>query len=163
MAESDTEEEARPCKRSWCYTDDHGIRDFRPIYDDSPVRTAIAAGFRPSYPYPWSGCSVSPLPPLRQLRTPRLPSPASSSSSLPDILSEPLADESQPSLTTATWPNGLYVIDIVAGFERMDSDELKSLPVHERFEIVYDRKFKKSTYKMHVGDGRRPQTPSGFS
>ncbi|KAG1864889.1 hypothetical protein F4604DRAFT_1683301 [Suillus subluteus] len=71
---------------------------------------------------------------------------ASLSSSLPDILSEPLADELQPSLTTATWPNGLYIIDIVAGFERMDSDELKSLPVRERFKIIYDRKFNKSTY-----------------
>ncbi|KAG2110412.1 hypothetical protein DEU56DRAFT_938386 [Suillus clintonianus] len=151
MAESDTEEEARPRKRSWCYTDEYGIRDFRPVYDDSPVRTAIAAGFRPSYPYPWSGRSVSPLPPSQQLRTPRLPSPASSSSSLPDMLSETLADEVQPSLTTATWPNGLYVIDIAAGFERMDSDELKSLPVRDRFEMVYGRKFKKSTYN----DARR--------
>ncbi|KAG2150622.1 uncharacterized protein EDB93DRAFT_1249631 [Suillus bovinus] len=132
MAESDTEEEARPRKRSWCYTDEYGI--------------SIAAGFRPSYPYPWSGRSVSPLPPSHQLRTPRLPSPASSSSSLPEILSEPLADELQPSVPTATWPNGLYVIDISAGFQRMDSDELKSLPVCQRFEIIYDRKFKKSTY-----------------
>ncbi|KAG2145486.1 uncharacterized protein EDB93DRAFT_1251356 [Suillus bovinus] len=135
----------KPPKRSWCYTDEYGIRDFRPVYDDSPVRTAIAAGFRPSYPYPW-GRSVSPLPPLHQLMTPHLPSPASSSSSLPEILSEPLADELQPSVPTATWPNGLYVIDIAAGFERMDSDELKSLPVRQRFEIIYDRKFKKSTY-----------------
>lgn len=110
MAESDTEEEARPHKRSWCYTDEYGIRDFRPVYDDSPVRTAIAAGFRPSYPYPWSGRSVSPLPPLHQLRTPRLPSPASSSSSLPDILSEPLADELQPSLTTR-WKEASDTLD----------------------------------------------------
>ncbi|KAG1841622.1 hypothetical protein C8R48DRAFT_679236 [Suillus tomentosus] len=62
MAESDTEEEARPHKRSWCYTDEYGIRDFRPVYDDSPIRTAIAAGFRPSYPYPWSGCSDTSPP-----------------------------------------------------------------------------------------------------
>lgn len=110
MAESDTEEEARPHKRSWCYTDEYGIRDFRPVYDDSPVRTAIAAGFRPSYPYPWSGHSVSPLPPSHQLRTPHLPSPASSSSSLPDILSEPLADELQPSLTTR-WKEASDTLD----------------------------------------------------
>jgi hypothetical protein len=129
----------------WCHTTEYGVFDFRP-----------------SYPYPWSGHSVSPLPPLHQLRTPRLLSPASSSSSLPDTLSETLADELQPSLTTATWPNGLYVIDIVAGFKRMDSDELNPCLSTRGSKLSMIENSRNSLITMHVRDGRRPQTPSGL-
>ncbi|KAG2746879.1 hypothetical protein P692DRAFT_20875994 [Suillus brevipes Sb2] len=87
-----------------------------------------------------------------QLPIPLIRSFTSSSSSLPDTLSKTLADELQPSLTTATWPNGLYVIDIVAGFKRMDSDE--SLPVHERWKEASD------TFRTRLYNAGR--TPAGL-
>ncbi|KAJ7205837.1 hypothetical protein GGX14DRAFT_458452 [Mycena pura] len=49
-----------------------------------------------------------------------------------------LSSSSLPTTTTIRWPAGIHVVDMVAGFRKMDSPELAAYDRKERFERAFD-------------------------
>ncbi|KAJ7707381.1 hypothetical protein B0H17DRAFT_1125197 [Mycena rosella] len=77
-------------------------------------------------------------------------SPLSSTPSLPSSLrASPPLEVSSP--VAVSWPAGMYTVDMVAGFIRMKSDELKHITSRsDRFTIVFGKGYNSSTYNDHV-------------
>ncbi|KAH7904049.1 hypothetical protein BJ138DRAFT_1167205 [Hygrophoropsis aurantiaca] len=107
----------------------------------------------PSSPSSPSSPSESSTPSLPSSRwgsvLQSIPSTSSTvASSFPSSSSLPTWSPIMPAIVTnKKWPNGYYAVDVQQGLTALKSEELKSLPVHQRFEHIFDVPYNKSNLR----------------
>ncbi|KAJ7703758.1 hypothetical protein B0H16DRAFT_1829511 [Mycena metata] len=85
-----------------------------------------------------------------------IPSTTTTDSAPPSVLSlfsPSISSASEPStpIEAPKWPDGMYTVDVIAGFLRMDSEELAHMKNRAaKFFHIFDRIYKSSTYDNNL-------------